>query len=506
MSTADRFAILRYTLLAGVVWTLLVGGSLSWNHIRDREGTLELARNEAVANINKDHSFRRWATSHGGVYVAPTAETPPNPYLDVPRRDVVTTDGQKLTLMNPAYMVREMQQRFRGDFGVKGHITSLVLTNPNNAPDAWEAEALRRFERGEAEEVAAVSDMDGKPHMRVIRAMRMEAGCVKCHGHLGYKVGDVRGGISASVDLTPYLARERDDTIALSVSHGAIWGVGLLAIALFNRRAHWRLDEREQAEQEIRSINATLDQHVRERTAALEAANQELESFSYSVSHDLRAPLRAINGYARIIRDEEISRLSPEGQQMLERIWVNAEKMGALIDDILQFSRVGRIELKRDPVDMAGLARAVGAELVGDYPAARLSVAELPPGVGDESALRQVWVNLIGNAFKFSSKREQPEIEIGSRVEEGETVFFVRDNGAGFDLAAASHLFGVFQRMHREQDFPGTGAGLAIVKRIIERHGGRVWAEAAVDRGATFYFTLGGGPAAEKKKPAQGRA
>lgn len=503
MSTADRSAILRYTLWACLVWSVLIGGSLYWNHVQDRRATLELARNEAVANINKDHSFRRWATAHGGVYVPPTAETPPNPYLSVPRRDVVTTDGQKLTLMNPAYMVREMQQRFGGEFGVKGHITSLVLTNPGNAPDAWEAEALRAFDRGEAEEIGAVADLDGKPHMRVIRAMRMEPGCVKCHSYLGYKVGDVRGGISASVDLAPYLDREQEDTVALFVSHGAIWGVGLLAIALFNRRARWRLEEREQADGEIRQLNETLEQHVQERTAELESVNRELESFSYSVSHDLRAPLRALNGYARIIREEEQDKLTSEGREMLARIWVNAEKMGALIDDILQFSRIGRSEMGRAVVDMGLMARAVAGELAAEYPSHRVSVADLPRVLGDESMLRQVWVNLLGNAFKFSSKRASPEIVVGSEVREGEAVFFVRDNGAGFDMAAAGHLFGVFQRMHREQDFPGTGAGLAIVKRIVERHGGRIWAEAAVDHGATFYFTLGG---PETKKPAQGRA
>lgn len=490
MSAADRSTIFRYTFLACVMWTALIGGSLFWHDTQDRRTSLELARAEAVANINKDHTFRRWGTAHGGVYVPPTEQTPPNPYLDVPRRDVVTTDGQQLTLMNPAYMVREMQQRFSGEFGVKGHITSLVLTNPDNAPDAWEAEALRAFARGETEEVSAVAELDGKPHMRVIRVMRTEAGCLKCHGKLGYKIGDVRGGISASVDLAPYLERQQNNAVALFTSYGTMWMIGLFTIALFNRRAHWRLDEREQADKEIRQINETLEQHVRERTAALESAMRELESFSYSVSHDLRAPLRALNGYARIIRDEEIDRLSPEGRQMLERIWVNAEKMGALIDDILQFSRVGRAEMNRTSVDMAGLARAIGAELAVDYPAARLIVADLPLASGDESMLRQVWVNLLGNAFKFSSKRDQPEIEIGTREQDGETVYFVRDNGAGFDMATAGHLFGVFQRMHREQDFPGTGAGLAIVKRIVERHGGRIWAEAAVDQGATFYFTL----------------
>jgi light-regulated signal transduction histidine kinase (bacteriophytochrome) len=227
----------------------------------------------------------------------------------------------------------------------------------------------------------------------------------------------------------------------------------------------------------------------------LERANKDLESFSYSVSHDLRAPLRALNGYARIIQEDDGEHLSAEGKEMLSRIWTNAERMGALIDDILQFSRVGRAELHRESVDMAQLARTAAEELSGDYPATVVRVGDLPAGDGDAAMLRQVWANLIGNAFKFSSRVEKPEVEVGSEQSGDETVYYVRDNGAGFDMSYAGHLFGVFQRLHPTEDYPGTGAGLAIVKRVVERHGGRVWAEGVVGKGATFRFTLGKAPA-----------
>lgn len=468
----------------------MVGASLYWNFAHEREFTLEVARAEAFANINKDITFRRWATGHGGVYVPPDERTPPNAYLTAPNRDVVTNDGQKLTLMNPAYMVRQMQQEYSQAFGIRGHITSLNPLNPANVPDAWEGTVLESFERGDHQSVSALAEIDGRPYMRAIMPMITEFGCLKCHAHQGYKVGDVRGGISASVPLAPYLEREREVIRVLAGSHIGIWLVGLAAFFLLYRRALVRLDERLRIEQDIRDLNDSLDRRVRQRTAELERANHELESFSYSISHDLRAPLRAISGFARAVQEDEAARLSSGGKEMLDRIWANTERMGVLIEDMLHFSRIGRAEMSRGNVDMATLARAVVTELKEEYPAAAVTVADLPPAKGDEAMLRQVWANLIGNALKFSSRRAQPVVEVGCERQGNEDVYFVRDNGAGFDMANAGHLFGVFQRLHGASEYPGTGAGLAIVKRIVERHDGRIWAEAAPEQGATFRFTV----------------
>jgi signal transduction histidine kinase len=230
-----------------------------------------------------------------------------------------------------------------------------------------------------------------------------------------------------------------------------------------------------------------LERRVAERTAELRALNKELESFTYSVSHDLRAPLRAIDGFGRIIEEEYGPRLDDEARRLLAVVRSSSKQMGQLIDDLLDFSRLGRQDLGKQSVDMAALAREA-ARALGIQPA----LGELPAAHADPALLRQVWLNLLGNAAKYSGKRAEPRIEVGGREEGAGSLYWVRDNGVGFDMRYAGKLFGVFQRLHGADEFPGTGVGLAIVQRVVSRHGGRVWAEGRVGEGACFYFTLPG--------------
>lgn len=241
-----------------------------------------------------------------------------------------------------------------------------------------------------------------------------------------------------------------------------------------------------------RQYATELEHRVLERTRQLEAANKELEAFSFSVSHDLRAPLRAVDGYTRMLSEDYGSLLDDEGKRICSIISQSALDMGKLIDDLLAFSRVGRTELQSQELDMAGLAGAVFLELT--TPAGReridLKIASLPSVRGDPALIRLVWTNLLLNAVKFSAKRERAVIAITAEEGEKEIVFSITDNGAGFDMAYVEKLFGVFQRLHSAREFDGTGVGLAIVQRIIQRHGGRIWAEGVKDQGATFHFSM----------------
>jgi signal transduction histidine kinase len=243
---------------------------------------------------------------------------------------------------------------------------------------------------------------------------------------------------------------------------------------------------------QLRQSFETLEERVVDRTAQLEASNKELEAFAYSVSHDLRAPLRHIDGFLELLQQRLASTTDARSQHYMESIASSARRMGVLIDDLLSFSRTGRLELSRLPVNLTELVQ----EVIRDFEPEtrgrniRWHVADLPVVSGDRAMLRMVLVNLLSNALKFTQPRALAEIEIGYTHEENETVFFVRDNGVGFDMQYADQLFGVFQRLHRAEEFEGTGIGLANVRRIIARHGGRTWAEGAVDHGATFYFSL----------------
>jgi light-regulated signal transduction histidine kinase (bacteriophytochrome) len=239
--------------------------------------------------------------------------------------------------------------------------------------------------------------------------------------------------------------------------------------------------ERKEAEEEILQLNHEL-----------QSAIQELEAFSYTVSHDLQAPLRGIAGFSEALLEEYEHQIGPEGMHYLQRIRANTRRMAQLIDDLLSFSRTGRLQLERARIDMAALAQAVFEDLVsveeGSTP--HLTIHDIPPGHGDRTLVREVLANLLSNSIKFTAPRETPQIEIGGRTDNGHNVYYVKDNGVGFDMKHASKLFGVFQRLHTTDEFEGTGVGLAIVQRIVQRHGGQVWAESKLNEGTTIYFTL----------------
>jgi PAS domain S-box-containing protein len=249
---------------------------------------------------------------------------------------------------------------------------------------------------------------------------------------------------------------------------------------------------RKTAEEKIIKFNSILEQRVHERTAQLESSNKEVESFAYSVSHDLRAPLRAIDGYTQILQEDYASSMDSEGKRILSAVRQNTNRMAELIEGLLTLTRLGRSEMHYSGIDMKALADSVINEIT--TPESRQSIDlrldALPEAIGDVTLIKQVWTNLLSNSVKFSSKREQPVITIKGKMAENELIYSLQDNGAGFDIRYVDKLYGTFQRLHTLDEFVGHGIGLAIVQRIIHRHGGRVWAEGELDKGAIFYFTL----------------
>jgi light-regulated signal transduction histidine kinase (bacteriophytochrome) len=253
------------------------------------------------------------------------------------------------------------------------------------------------------------------------------------------------------------------------------------------------ITERRNHQAELQRLNASLEQRVRDRTRALEVANRELESFSYSVSHDLRAPLRAINGFSQLLEQQCAPQLNDDCRNFVTRIRAGSERMGHLIEDLLSLSRLSRQPMHSGVADLSALVRELAEELTAADANRRVEWVIAPDirADGDGGLLRVVLQNLVGNAWKYSSRRDAARIEFGVTTQHSRPVYFVRDNGAGFDMTYADKLFTAFQRLHSSFEFPGTGIGLATVARIVHRHGGEIWAEGQVDAGATFYFTLG---------------
>ncbi|CAA7623954.1 PAS:GGDEF [Magnetospirillum sp. LM-5] len=606
-----RLRALIFSLLAG--WSALVGGSLAWNLHNEARQTLDLATREARVHFNKDYSFRRWGTRHGGVYVPIDERTPPNPYLpDMPDREVSLPSGRMLTLMNPAYMVRQMMDEFSDAYGVRGRITSLKPLNPNNAPDPWEQAALEKFARSETDEVFELVTIDGQPQLRLMRAMVTEPGCLKCHADQGYQTGDIRGGIGVNLPLDGFYAIQAKAERAQFTTHGAIWVVGVVGIAFAARRTRRRLQDEVEEDRQFRRLShhnelilqsvgegivgidpncvitffnpaaerllgwsadqvrgqrltkllfcgdggghfcpgdgkgcATIHSGKARQTSTerllcadgrelavslrttpvvedgeilgavvvfddiserleserltgelmerLTRSNRDLQDFAYVVSHDLQEPLRMVSAYLGLIKRRYSDRLDKDGVDFMSFAVDGAQRMSRMISDLVDLSRVETRGGEFAPVDMNELVAEVLVvlSLAIEEECAQVSIeGTLPPAIGDRGQLIRLMQNLVGNALKYRQPGQPARVVISGHQDDGRCTYSVADNGIGIAPDNHQRIFVIFQRACDGEVYSGTGVGLAIVKRIVERHGGAITVESEVGQGSRFTFDL----------------
>jgi len=350
--------------------------------------------------------------------------------------------------------------------------------------DEFAKMAWDQLRQNPTEPVYRFESFDGRPSLRYATADLMRSACVNCHNthpdtpKNDWEVGDVRGVLEIVHPMDTIVERTEAGLRGTFAMMFIMTGLGLAGLALVIGK--------------LRRNQAELERRVLERTAELQTSNKELEGFAYSVSHNLRSPLRIMDGFSQLLLEDYADKFDAEGKDILNRVRASSQRMGQLIDDLLNLSSVMRSEMSREPVDLSALAETVADELRVGQPERQVEfvIEEEQIARGDRRLLELMLQNMVGNAWKFTEKQEHAKIEFGRTPVDGESVYFVRDNGAGFDMDYAEKLFAPFQRLHSVGKFAGTGVGLAIVQRIINRHGGRVWAEGAVEQGATFYFTL----------------
>lgn len=488
--------------MLAAAWTLAVVASLGLSLGLVWGATLESVRTVARAGHEIDVQYRQWNSDLGGVYARVEGGVEPNPYLRIQDRDLETVDGTKLTLINPASMTRMVHDIALEREGIIRHITSLEPISPQNAADEWETEALRRLQSGE-EEVSGISAIDGTSHMRLIRPLVTKEDCLQCHAAQGYKVGDIRGGISVSVPMEPFYARFRRSAFGIAGGHGLVWLLGIAGLATYRRRLGLATEERDRALAVAERARDDLENEVRRRTAELldsygrlQEAMDVRERFLANMSHEMRTPMNSIIGFTGILLDGSPGPLTDEQRSQLEMISRAGGNLIRLIEDTLDFGEVeaGSLELDSETFDACDVvmriaeknssaARAKGLELITDcYPRA----IEL---TSDKRRFSQVVGNLIDNAVKFT---ESGSVSVGLEVEGEVLSVWVADTGPGLGADETERVFEPFWQHSRADggNVRGIGLGLALTHRLAELLGGSLEVESRPEHGSTFTFRI----------------
>lgn len=443
---------------------------------------------KSVEAFNKDQSFRFWGTMHGGVYVPQTEETPPNPYLtNVKERDITTPGGQRLTLMNPAYMIRQLNENFSTLYGVKGHITSLKPLRPENGPDEWERQALLKLEQGSTE-VYTITDLDGEKHARFMRPMHTTEGCLKCHAHQGYKVGDVRGGVSIAIPMGRFIEDGNQHMIESVVFILILWIFGVTLILFGGNML-------------IKNFRArdALAHSLRTAKQEAETANHAKTIFLANMSHEIRTPLNGIVGMLQLFRTTP---MSPEQGEFIDAATSSSERLTSLLANILDLSmaETGVLELRNEPFRVDTLLQQTGQLFEAICQQSDLKICfdvapETPTLMGDPIRLQQVITNLVGNAIKFTDSGSVCVTAAPlSPIREGQCRMFfqVEDTGRGIPDDQLGNMFKPFSQMDSGymRGYQGAGLGLSICKRLLKIMGGNLAMSSAPGEGTTVSFSL----------------
>jgi two-component system CheB/CheR fusion protein len=471
----------RHSWYLVALWTGCVGGSLVWNLHEHRARIFEIARNSAQVTFENDILYRKWAARQGGVYVKVAENAPPNPFLRIPDRDVTTTTGTSLTLVNPAYMARQANEMAQKEHGNRGHLTSLKPLRPENGPDPWEAAALKSFATG-VREVVSFDEWGGEERLRLMRPFVTEKPCLKCHESQGFKEGDVQGGISVSVPMGPLWAIQKPQATRMTLGHLLLWMVGLAGLAASRRSLGKEVLARERTEESLQQSEAQLRE-----------ADRRKNEFLALLSHELRNPLTPIRNSLYIL-----DRVAPGDQSRRAKSVIDRQvaHLARLVDDLLDITRItrGKIRLQRGRLDLADGVRRALEDHRSLLEGHRVSV-ELPDEAvwvdGDPTRLAQVIGNLLGNARKFTPTGGLVRLSLAKRG--GMAVLEISDSGEGIEAVMLERLFEPFAQAERTlaRSRGGLGLGLSLVKGIVELHGGKVEAHSdGPDRGARFTVSL----------------
>lgn len=501
-----RTTRIRYYYALLLSWTILIVSLISLEIFKIKEESDNLANTEARTNFNKNLAIRFWASSHGGVYVPIDSITQPNPALShIPERDIETPAGKKLTLVNPAYMMRQLNEYFSEYYGVVGHLTSKKLLRPENKPDEWELNALNQFETG-IKEVSGYSDINGESYLRLMQPLIIKQSCLGCHGYQDYKVGDIRGGMGISIPMKPILKRtfqqKKRNILALSL----LWVIGLIGLFLGYRKLGNSLRKQEQAEKELQEQNkeyASLNEEYKVQNEELIKAKAKIEEsdrlkteFINNMSHEIRTPMNGILGFSNLLSKSGLTH--EERKRFINIIQNSSNQLLRIIDDILEISKLGtkRVRVLEDKVCLNVLLLELFS--IFDIKAKESKIPlYLKKGLSDidsviftdKTKLNKILSNLLDNALKFT---KEGFIEFGYTVVNNEIEIYVKDTGIGIK---ADKQGIIFERFSQEDEniapnYGGLGLGLSITKENTELLGGEISVESEKGKGSAFFVRI----------------